>query len=80
MPKRGRKKGSKNKNASQPLTLLGFWVHILRNPKTVEEFLKRGDKRQKNEIKQVLNYCKGNEPEIFEEVNGKEILKRLKQK
>lgn len=78
MVKRGRKKGSMNKNASQPLTLLGYWYHVLKNPKTLEDFIKRGDERQKNEIKQALVYCKGNEPDIYEELNGKDIMRRMK--
>jgi len=77
MARCGRKKGTKNKQKGIP-TNFGFWVNILRNKKYLEDFISRGDKRQKSEIRYTLNYARKFEPEIFEELTGKDILRRMK--
>ena len=60
-------------------TNLNYWINVLRSPENVEAFIKRGDIRQKEEIRAVFKYCKVYEQDIFEELNGKDILGRIKQ-
>lgn len=57
---------------------LNFWIYTLKRPEEVNDFLVRGNQRQKNDIKHVVIYLKRNNEELFEEINGKEILRRLK--
>jgi hypothetical protein len=44
----------------------------------VAQFLKRGDNRQKYEMKCCLKYWKVANPEFFEQINGIKIFKQLK--
>ena len=77
MMKRGRKKGTKNRYAGEPHNF-AYWKCILQEPDTVNAFLNRGSKVQKETIKEVVIYLKGFDPDFFEVVNGEEILKELK--
>lgn len=77
MPTRGRKKGSKNKHLREPHNFI-YWKFILKDNKAINAFLERGSKQQKETIKDVLIYLKRFQPDFFEEVNGNEILERLK--
>jgi len=54
-----------------------FWKMTLKEDK-IQPFLDRGLKDQKKTIKNVLKYLKNMEPEFFEQVEGKQILKQLK--
>lgn len=74
---RGRKKGSKNKYLGEPHNL-AFWKLTLKSREEVNAFLDRGSERQKETIKEILNYLKGKDKDFFERVNGKKILKELK--
>ena len=76
MPKRGRKKGSKNKYYGEPSNL-SFWKITLKRPEEVNAFLNRGSKQQKATIKEILIYLKRADKEFFERVNGEEILKEI---
>ena len=69
--KRGRKKGS-----TKEISNLIFWKGILRENK-VQQFIDRGSKEQKTTIKNVLKYLSNMQPEFFEQVNGKNLLKQL---
>ncbi len=69
--KRGRKKGS-----TKELSNLIFWKGMLRDDK-IQPFIDRGTKEQKATIKKILKYLKNIEPEFFEQVRGKQILKQL---
>lgn len=55
-----------------------FWSLTLSREDEINDFLKRGNKRQFEEIKHTLIYIQRFEPEQFEEIKGKEILRRLK--
>ena len=66
----------KYKYSGEPHNLI-FWKFTLKRPESVNAFLERGSKKQKNEIKNILLYLKKYQPEFFEEVNGEEIIKRL---
>lgn len=76
MAKRGRKKGSKNKFKGIPENF--YYWRITVGQEVINDFLERGSEYQKELIKHTLDYLKANEPEYFEEVNGEEILRRLK--
>ena len=73
-----RKKGSKNKQSRRLPNNLCCWMDVLKYPNHVDSFVKRGDARQKSEIKAVLKYCRLHDPEWYEEVNGDKILKQIK--
>ena len=60
-------------------TNLSFWMCVLKNSDEVTDFLERGNQRQKRQMKQALSYCKNKYPEFFEDVNGKKLMKRMKQ-
>ncbi len=70
--KRGRKKGS-----TKELSNLVFWKGMLKDNK-IQDFIDRGTKEQKTTIKNVLKYLKNIQPDFFEQVNGKNLLKQLK--
>lgn len=57
-----------------------FWVTTLQNEQHREQFLQKGDSRQKECIINTLEYMKAYDPDIFEEINGKEILKQFRGK
>ena len=76
-PKRGRKPGSKNKFSGEPHNL-AFWKITLSRPEEVNAFIDRGSKQQKETIKEILSYLQRFDPDFFEKINGKEILKELK--
>ena len=70
--KRGRKKGS-----TKEISNLVFWKGVLQDD-IIQEFIDRGTIEQKTTIKNVLKHLKSMEPEFFEYVKGKQILKQLK--
>lgn len=35
-----------------------FWLQVVSNPSLVDEFMARGDERQKKELSKTLNYIK----------------------
>ena len=88
--KRGRPKGSTKKTIKQKRnatrlvkkfkkgepTNYVFWKGMLRDNK-VQEFIDRGSIEQKLMIKRVLMFLKADDCEIFDEVNGKNLLKQL---
>lgn len=74
MAKRGRSKGSL-KSIPHNIT---WWKWTLLKPSEIIAFIEKGDNRQKNDMRSVLRYLKLSEPEFFEKINGKEILRRLK--
>lgn len=76
-PKRGRKKGTKNKYLGEPRNY-AFWKFTLKNRETLNAFLERGSDNQKETIKEIVSYLKRYDPEFFEKINGDEILKELK--
>ena len=90
-PKRGRKKGSKNKTSGEPHNF-AFWKLTLKSPEEVNAYLERGSDKQKNSIKEILEYLKRAKKdlpererkyaeehlEFFEKINGEETLKELK--
>jgi len=53
-----------------------FWKGMLKDNK-VQEFVDRGNTEQKLTIKRVLKFLKVDDCEMFEEVNGKNLLKQL---
>jgi len=77
MNKRKRKKGSKNTAFGEPHNLI-FWKFTLKKPETVNAFLERGSKKQKETIKEILIYLKRFDRDFFEEVNGENILEEIK--
>jgi hypothetical protein len=74
--KRGRKKGSKNKHSGEPHGY-AFWKETLKKQETVNAFLERGSKQQKETIKEIVTYLKRHDPDYFERINGEEILKEI---
>ena len=54
------------------------WIDTLKNPELVVQFIKRGDKRQHDEIIHALLYMENIDREKFKQINGKEILRRFK--
>lgn len=75
MKKRGRKKGGKN--VAQP-TNISCWIVTLKKPDEIDAFIKRGNDRQKADIVAVLKWLKIYDEELYDEVNGKEIMRRMK--
>ena len=69
--KKGRPKGSKE------ISNLIFWKGMLKDNK-IQDFIDRGTKEQKITIKNILKYLSNMQPEFFEQVKGKQILKDLK--
>ena len=68
MAKRGRKKGQKNIYKGKPDNFY-FWRSII-GSEQVNEFIKRGDIRQKHLIKQTLEYLKrGNNKMVIHDKN-----------
>ena len=57
-----------------------FWLGILKEEHHVKNFLENGDKRQVKLILATLLYLKGREPEIFEKIEGKKLLKLFKKR
>ena len=78
-PKRGRGRPKIEKNVTYDAPHnYAFWKCTLKNPETVNAFLERGSKKQKETIKEIVWYIKRYDPDYFEEINGEEILKELK--
>lgn len=77
MTPKGRKKGSRNKRKGLPNNM-NYWRFVFQKEEDVNAFLSRGDKRQKNDMKDVLTYFKKHDSEFFNEINGQKILKELK--
>jgi hypothetical protein len=75
--KRGRKKGSRNRFSGEPHNL-AFWKLTLSRPEEINAFIDRGNKNQKQTIKEILLYLKVADIDFFNKVNGKKILKELK--
>ena len=59
---------------------LACWMWTFERPEEVNAFIERGNEKQHKEMKQCLIYLKGKDERLFEKVNGKEILKRLRKK
>lgn len=68
----------RKKLCSRRPTNFAYWRFTLINPKEVEAFLTRGNKRQHMCMVRVLNYVSRFDKEYFEKVNGESILRRLK--
>lgn len=75
-PKRGRPKIVKFKDYDAPHNFY-YWKWILKEPETVNAFLNRGSKQQKDIIKEILVYLKRADKDFFEKVNGEEVLKEI---
>ena len=71
---RGRPKGSMGKGEVSNYI---FWKGMLKDNK-VQQFLDRGNNDQKLNIKLTLEYLYNEDTELFDEVNGKGLLKQLK--
>lgn len=54
-----------------------FWKGLLKENK-IQEFIDRGNQRQKDTIKHVLKYLKKQDSELFNEIKGNNLLKQLK--
>lgn len=82
-PKRGRKKGSKNReyflreSIKRDPRNFAFWKCVLKKQEVVNAFLDRGSKQQKETIKEILIYLKRADMEFFNRVNGEETLKEI---
>ena len=78
MPKkkqgRGRPKGSIKGSPHN----LAWWKWTLVKPEEVTAFIERGNEQQRANMKCILKHLRVNEPEFFEKINGKEIVRRLK--
>lgn len=59
-------------------TNLAFWRWTLAKEKDVNSFLERGTEQQLKNMLHALQYFKRMEDEYFEQINGKEIIKKLK--
>lgn len=57
-----------------------FWQLTLSREDEVKQFLERGNRSQHEQMNHSLVYMERFEPEKFEEIKGKEILKKLKGK
>ena len=55
-----------------------FWIWTLSKEKEVNEFINKGNEKQHNNMIRVLNYIEKYDKEKFKEINGNNILKRLK--
>jgi len=78
MKKKITKKGRKKLFSKTPSNL-AFWKFTIRKPKELEQFLLRGDERQKHYIIRVLNYLKQFEPIEFKTIQGQMWLKKFKE-
>jgi len=56
-----------------------FWSFILQDEKALGQFVTRGDKRQKELLLHTLMYMENENPDLFKKVNGKEVLKQVKE-
>ncbi len=75
-PKRGRKKIVKFKDYNAPHNFY-CWKWMLQEPETVNAFLNRGSKKQKDHIKEMLVYLKRTDKDFFNKIHGNEILEKL---
>lgn len=57
-----------------------FWRWTLQKPEELQQFLERGNVRQKGEIIQTLQHYKKLDPEFFTLVEGELWLKKFKKK
>lgn len=57
-----------------------FWCQTIDRPDELTEFIRRGNKKQKDSIRLVLQYMKRTDPDKFKDVAGHKILKRLNEK
>lgn len=61
---RGRPKGSKKRCAGIPHNY-GYWYWIIKTPEQLKAFKKRGNERQKNELREaIIYYNRTNEEKI----------------
>lgn len=56
-----------------------FWRGVVKEPDTVQQFIDRGDFRQRGCIRDTLEYLRSSEPEYYSEIGGAKILKKLKE-
>ncbi len=54
-----------------------FWYWTLKNSDEVNQFIIRGNQSQHESMTHVLLYMQRHDPEKFEEIKGKDILRRL---
>lgn len=73
------KKLRKRLFSRQPTNYI-FWYFVLHNKKDIKDFLERGSDRQIALMIRTLKYMKQYRKSRFEEMNGKEILEKLKTK
>ena len=59
---------------------LDCWRFTLKRPEQVNSFLERGNKKQHKQIRDCLEYLKTREPEFFEKIDGKLMLKKFRKK
>ena len=85
-PKESKVKGTKKKmiratrlvGKKEPTNYV-FWKGMLKD-NLVQQFIDRGNADQKMLIKKVLMFLKVDDCELFDEVDGKNLLKQLKGK
>lgn len=71
------KRGRKRLLSSVPSNY-SFWRCVLKNKNEVDKFINKGDERQHSCMIRTVNYLRKFDNEFYNEINGKEILKRLK--
>lgn len=74
------KKSKKIKLRSNEPHNYNYWRWVLQNENEVQEFINRGDTQQHDLMLHSLLYTQGKDEEFFKKINGKEILKQLKEK
>jgi len=76
--KKKRYKRRKNLTGKMPVNLY-YWLCTIKKEEELNQFLLRGDARQKGCIIDVLSYIKTYEPDEFKAVGGSIWLKKFKE-
>jgi len=78
--KKSKKKKTRKRSRTfkrESSVVFGFWYWVLQKPDVMQEFLERGDARQKQELLITLEHYKMNDPEFFKRIEGKKWLTKF---
>jgi hypothetical protein len=74
------KKSKRTKLRNSIPSNYGFWCWTLKSEEETQEFINRGDERQRGCLLHVLMYMERRDEELFKKIKGKETIKKLKEK
>lgn len=72
-----KKRRRRKRTFTKEPTNLSFWLSTIKNEEDLNQFLLRGDEKQKQSIIQVLNYLKRLDPQEFRVLNGHSWLEKF---